>query len=413
MQTQVQTAKVGSDKKQVTKLTFTSGDYGVMAIPGVDCASMVSLFIPVTDVPRELDQFMEINPRVPSRNVKGLLKGPVVGGMLETLRDAPSDFVIKNNGIDILATSVKCDADQIVAVFADKGLHGIVNGGHTYAAIMEAIETADAEQLKQLGLAYVRINIYEGVGADLVAEMAEGRNTSKQVDESSLMNLQGEYDVIRRVLRGTPAASSISYFQGDSGPVYISEVLSYLALFDVGRFTDSKHPQGIYNRASLGLKYFKEDLEVSAAQVRRRIDLLPEILRLVDEVRAAIPEAAKKNGFKFGMMGAVGSKAGAKKQRGQTLPFTGQAVDYRVPMGWAMPIIAAFRANVRVDAAGRLEWRLNNGELLKATIEDLVAVCLEEHRSNGGRPEQVGKSQAVFGACYNRVQLYLAKRRLL
>lgn len=412
MQTQVQTAQVGN-KKQVTKLTFSSNDGGVMNIPGVEGAFMVSFFIPVTEVPPDLDRYMGVNPRVPSRSIKGLLKGPVVAGMLATLRDAPSDFVIKNNGIDILADDVDYKAGAVKASFKDLGLHGIVNGGHTYAAIREAIETADIEQMKALAQAYVRINIYEGIGADLVVEMAESRNRSRQVDESSLMNLSGEFDAIRRVLRGTHSEPHIAYSQGSDGDVYISELLVYLAILDVGRFSDKRHPQGLYNRASLGIRYFKEDLQKSPAQVNRRILMLPDILKLVDHVRAAVPEAAKKNGFKFGMLSVDGEKAGSKKQRGQTLPFTGQKVDYRVPMGWVTPIVAAFRANLKSDSAGHLEWRLNCNELLKATIGDLTAVCLAEHRANGGRPEQVGKKEAAYARCYNVIELYLAKKRLL
>lgn len=413
MQTQMQTAQVGSSKKQVTKLTFTSKDGGVMNIPGVEGAFMVSFFIPVTEVPDTLDQFMEVNPRVPSRTVKGLLKGPVVAGMLETLREAPTDFIIKNNGIDILAENVDYKADHITATFRDKGLHGLVNGGHTYAAIREAVETADAAQLKQLAQAYVRINIYDGVSADLVAEMAGARNTSKQVDESSLMNLSGEFDQIRRALRGTAAEQSISYFQGDAGPVYISEVLVFSALLDVGRFTDKKHPHGLYNRAALGLRYFKEDLQNDPGQVKKRIQMLPQILELVDRVRAAIPEAAKKNSFKFGMLDVGGQKAGSKKQRGQVLPFTGETIDYRVPLGWVYPIVAAFRANIKQARDGTLEWRMNVGELLKATIVDMVAVCLSEHRAAQLRPEIVGKKEAAYARCYNVIELYLARKRLI
>lgn len=413
MQTQVQTAQIKSSGKQVTKLTFKSQDGGVMNLPGVEDAFMVSFFIPVVDLPAALDAFMEVNPRVPNRTMKGLLSGPVVADMLSTLRDAPDDFVIKNNGIDILAQDVDYKSGTVFATLVDKGLHGIVNGGHTFAAIREAIDTADIAQLETLNRAYVRINIYEGVSADLVAEMAEGRNRSKQVDDSSLMNLSGEFDLIRRALRGTPAETAISYHQGDSGTVYISELLTYLALFDVGRFTDKSHPQRLYNRASLGLKYFKEDLQAGPAQVKRRIQILPNILQLVDRVNLAIPEAAKKGGFKFGMLNVDGEKAGSKKQRGQILPFTGERTDYRIPKGWTIPIVSAFRANLKSDSTGNLEWRMNNDELLRATIVNLVAVCLAEHRSHNLRADLVGKRESAYSRCYNVIELYLAKRRLL
>lgn len=414
MQTQVQEAKIrGQDKnKDTTLITLDVSEYGEIAVPGLEGASYGTCFVPVTELPTVFDEFMAVNPRVPNRTKRGVLTGPVSQGILKTLRELPDEMALKNQGLYILADNVSFKGGKLRFTLSDKGKHGLVNGGHTYAAIMEAREGATEEELAQLGEAYVKLNIMSGIPVDFVAELAEGLNRSRQVDDPSLMNLQGEFDAIRRVLKDTPAAQHIAYHQGDRGEVYISEILVYLALFDVDRFTERRQPSGLYNRQALGLKYFQEDVKNKHKSIRQRIQLLPDILWLVDAVRLAVPEAARKGGFQFGRA-KVGGDGRAKLQKEIVLPFTEQTTTYRVPAGWVYPIVSAFRANLGQDKDGRLDWRVPLRQLLPDVIEDLAAVCAAEHRSAGDRPELVGKRDSAYSQCYTRVQLYLAKKRLL
>ncbi|MBV8119772.1 MAG: AIPR family protein [Alphaproteobacteria bacterium] len=63
------------------------------------------------------------------------------------------------------------------------------NGGHTYAAIRDTIENADEVTRASLERAHVRLHLLQGVDDSKVAEIAEGLNRSKQVDDPSLANL--------------------------------------------------------------------------------------------------------------------------------------------------------------------------------------------------------------------------------
>jgi hypothetical protein len=68
-------------------------------------------------------------------------------------------------------------------------IHGIVNGGHTSAAIREAItgdQTTESE-LELIDKAYVRIHLMQGLPQDKVSDIAEGLNKSKPVDNPSLL----------------------------------------------------------------------------------------------------------------------------------------------------------------------------------------------------------------------------------
>lgn len=417
--TSLSKSKVNEKDNGTLKLQMPVEDYRSLPIPGVGSAKLGVTYIRILDLPGALDNYMEINPRVPNRNKAGVLNGPVVKGILQTIRDTPVEMVLKNQGIYLLVEHAAFrkevgDEGTLYLSFTDPGKHGIINGGHTYAAIREAIETASESEVEALKEAYVRLHIFQGIDADFVPEIAEGLNRSKQVDDPSLVNLQGEFDIIRKVMTDVPGASSIAYHQGDSGDVYISELLVYLSLFNTERFNDKRHPNALYNRQALGLKYFSEDMAERKSLMQALIQKLPEFLKLADQIRKLTPAAARKNHFKFGAAKVTGSdRAGSPKQRGTLLPFIGEKMDYRVPNGWVYPMLAAFRANLKRDAKDQLSWRVPLDKLLPDVIEDLVGVCVVEHRDNNMRPELIGKRESAYGQCYTRLELYLAKKGVL
>lgn len=398
------------------QLNLPVEEYRALPIPGVGEAKLGVCYVRAVDLPPALDSFMSINPRVPSRTARGILTGPVAHGILETLRNNPDQMAVKNQGIYLMVDHVDFAREKggkgvLHLRFTDPGKHGIINGGHTYAAVREAVESAEGEELEALKNAYVRLHIYENIEEDFVPEIAEGLNRSKQVDNPSLVNLQGEFDIIRKVMRGTAGEKAIAYHQGDSGDIYISELLVGLELFNKQRFSDKKHPNSLYNRQSLGLKYFSEDMELSKGNLDALIKKLPDFLWLSDSIRKLTPEAAKRNNFKFGQMKAEAKvRAGGPKQRGIALPFLGETVNYRVPNGWVYPMLAAFRANLRQKNGKSYEWIVPLAEILPEVIDELVGVCVVEHRDNNTRPELIGKRESSYSQCYTKIQLYLAKR---
>jgi hypothetical protein len=77
-------------------------------------------------------------------------------------------------------------------------------------------------------------------------------------------------------------------------------------------------------------------------------------------------------------------------------------------------MLSAFRANLKKTDDGKsYEWRVPLDKILPEVIEDLVGVCVVEHRDNNMRPELIGKRESAYNQCYTKVQLYLAKKRLL
>jgi hypothetical protein len=411
----MKSASVVSSSVSVSPFTFTvpTSEYRSLPIPGLEGTKVGDCFVGVTELPEQLDHFMEVNPRVPSRTQKGVLSGPVIKGITQTLIDDPEDMAIKNQGIyllvqDAVFTRASGGSGQLTITLADPARHGIVNGGHTYAAIRDAIDNADDEELKNITRAQVRLHILQGIEESKVAEIAEGLNRSKQVDDPSLANLQGHFDRIRDVMKGKNGADAIAYHQGSEGDVYIAEVLVFLEMFNRERFDRKKHPHYLYSRTKSALQFYQKDLESRPSPLDLLVPRLPEILELSDMIRRETPPAAKRIGFEFGRMKAGKSRAGARTNKNIPLPFLNSTMGHRVPNGWLYPMLAAFRANVRWDIPTmKFDWKVPLAKLVPAVIDDLVGVCVSEHRDNNLQPDKVGKRESTYGQCYDKVQLYL------
>jgi hypothetical protein len=396
---------------------FGTDEYRSIPIPGIKHAKMGTCFIKVTDLPPDLERFMEVNPRVPKRTAKGVLSGPVVAGILRTLRESPEDMAIKNQGIFILAEDVFFEKQsggrgEMTLHLTDPALHGIVNGGHTFAAICEAVggTTSTEEELEMVDRAYVRLHIVQGIPRDKVADIAEGLNKNKPVDNPSLLNLQGCFDEIIKVMKGKPGEEQIAYYQGHPGSVDVTEVLTFMEMLNPWRFSRTVHPYTLYRNKSSMLRLFEEDYAAGKADspMQLIVQRLPEILRLSDDIRALVPENAKSVGFEFGRMktGKREERAGSQRNKGIKLVFNEKPVDYRVPNGWILPMLAAFRANVDTSKK-RMDWILPLDKLLPMVIKDLVQVCVNQHKA-GLPPEEVAARESSFTQCYDKVLLRLA-----
>lgn len=400
-------------------ISIPAEEFRSLPVPGVSFpAKLSTCFARVTDLPAQLADFMSVNPRVPRKTAKNILTGPVPKAILETLRERPEDMAFKNAGIYLLVDSVehvreKGGAGILRATLTEATRHGIVNGGHTFAAIREAIETADETELKALQSAFVRLHLLQGVPHDMVPEIAEGLNRSKQVQDPSLENLRGHFDEIKKVMKGKAGSEAIAYHEGADGDVYIGEILAFIEMFNLERYPKDEHPYGLYAHQSRAVREFAEDFDAATSPVKLVIERLPEILLLADRIREEVPVVAKsKVDFEYGRMKPdKNKKARAKLPTPLPLPFVGRSTSYRLPNGWLYPILSAFRANVVWDLKrNQFDWRVPNEEILKECMPDLVSVCVNEHRNNNQRPEWVGKRDSAYRQCALHVELYLAKK---
>lgn len=410
-------ATVSKTGTRPVELLIHVDDFRVQRLPGLPAAKVGSAFISAAELVKHLplDDWLKVNPRVPNRNAKEVLTGHVVRGIRETLQGSPGDFAIKNQGLYLLVEEIGefdrlRDGGRLRLKLSDPEAHGLCNGGHTYSAIREYAETADDP--KTLEEAFVRLHIFEGIDPDKVPLMAEGLNRSKQVDDPSLQNLRGLYDSIRDQMGEKNGWDQIAYHQGENGSYYITEIVRSLMFFNCERFDDRFHPNNLYRQQKKMVGMFEEDYNKSPSPIALIVPHTHEILSLMDKIAKATPAAAKSMRFELGRMSDGGkARAGSDKHRDTSLYFIDETMDYKIPNGWLMVMLAAFRANVKWDIEkGIFKWRVPLDELLPEVIDNLVRVCVQEYRDNKVKPDEMARNASIYEQCYDKVALTLHKR---
>ena len=126
------------------------------------------------------------------------------------------NFYLLNRGILISAKEVSYSnySNEVTISFEDFDVHGNVDGGHTYKMILQERDQID------FGQQYVKIEILVGVEGIFQA-LAAARNTSVQVQDKSIAELEDRFDIIKSALAGENYMSRIFFKENDS-VVFIS-----------------------------------------------------------------------------------------------------------------------------------------------------------------------------------------------
>src|SRR5438477_4257002 len=362
--------------------------------------------VDVRDLPA-LSAWRKSNVRDPK------LSGAVPKAIRESVHDNPELFVFLNRGIVLAAESVSFNnqTSQLTLTLADPDLHGLLDGGHTYNILLEERETLQEPQ-------YVKLEILEGFKQEEMPTLVDARNTSNQVRDQSLMNLQGEFEKLKRALALHHYSGLIAYKEhellddGGSKPIDVREVIAILTCFDRAYFSERVHPINAYRSKSACLQHFSDH----KANYEKIYTLASDILELYDHVQLMLPDlynrvrgkSGEVAGGKFGKLTGVTTYDG--KRRAQLL-FIGQESKYGVPAGFVYPVLAAFRA-LLVEKSGRYAWGkgVDPLTLLKGQLGETLADTIGNFALDARNPSKTGKSPLVWQACYQAAQVaYLSR----
>lgn len=348
----------------------------------------------------DLSDWRQINVRDPK------LTGAVPKAIRESFRDKPDMFVFMNRGIVISVDKIAFDnkASTVTIKLANPRLHGLLDGGHTYNIVMEETQVISEPQ-------YIRVEFLEGFEHDDITDLVDARNTSNQVREQSLMNLAGEFENLKKALKGTPYLDLISFKEyefdadGNPKPIDVREVVAILTVFDRDHFSESSHPIMAYNTKAACLKHFQQH----ARSYRKMYPIAQDLLALYDYVRDQLPvlynkargEMGNVSGGKFGRLTGVTYYKGKRSQR---LHFIGKESKYGVPDGFTYPVLGAFRALLE-EKDGQYVWGKSADpvEMLKGDLGLKLADTIGNFALDTQNPSKTGKSPLVWQTCYQSV----------
>jgi len=368
------------------------------------------------------------------------LKSPVAKKIEQTIIDKPEDFYLANRGSTIIAEEVNFDAKtgEVEIVIVDTDNQGLADGattdavlakvqtqmareltdnkGANYAEWLESIKNNNKIDMSKvpevLRNGRIHLEVFVGLdGRERIANLVEGRNTSRQVKGWSMADFKQEFDWLKEVIDAekSPFAGKIGYEENSGKPLTVLDVLSILTLFHPE--FDQKDEMGkdkapVVAYANKGRMDKRLEDETLRAGYKKLAPLIPDILQLHDYVYAGF-EAAYEAAF--GQKARLGKRDGVKSYlMGQPLELelTGLKSNYLIPSGFIFPLLASFRALV-VYRGDKTAWKLDPFAFWDQHGKELVMELMEQVEGQGGNPNVAGKKKLVYTALNNKAKIAL------
>jgi len=355
------------------------------------------LLVKAVDVPEGIT--LEPNPRAESDRVNYSIY-KAVKKSLET-PDDPT-FHLKNKGITLLAHKVELSEDKKTAILYLGDGDGIADGGHTYRIILASKKEKTCPDSQ-----YVKFEIITGVEA-LGVDITEGLNTTVQVQPSSLDNLRGRFDWIKKTIKDMPYAGDVGYEENENKEYDIREIVSLMTMFNVKHFPSTTHPKMAYVSKAKCLGLYEKD----QASFEMLQPILKDILYLADYASVKGYEKCNEEGLHPG--GWVGVYEGGKKDK--KFLFMQVEHKYRMYDGALYPILGALRFLVEKKKGDTTySWRLDSFDKVKSFYDEiapkLLTATYNTSQTYGRKPNPIGKSDNHWEQLYQSVELHYLRTR--
>ena len=364
--------------------------------PFNDITKKYVFYVKICDVAEGIP--MSTNPRDQK------LTSGVAQAIKESLESNDGYFHLKNRGIVLSAKSCTYNnkTKEVTINFTDDMLHGNIDGGHTYKIVCDH-RNAGLEQ-------YVQFEVMTGV-EDIIEKLAEARNTSVQVDEKSMAELQQKFDPIKEGLEGMTFFTRIAFkqnqqaFDDDTNKklkmIDAREVVAIINMFNIDKFDAMNHPIKAYSSKAKMLDLYLEDPEY----YRRYVNIMPDIFDLYDAIETEFATAFNETGGRYGRKKYSGYKDGNIIG---TSKFGLQEICYKIPDGLIYPAVAAFRSLVIFNSeTNKYEWKngVNPISVWDKCKASMTSQIMNFASAIGDNPNAVGKDSNIWNLAYMTVLL--------
>ncbi|MBI4297989.1 MAG: AIPR family protein [Chloroflexi bacterium] len=317
---------------------------------------------------------------------------------------ADLSFHLKNKGVTILARHVEYSADKKTAILYLGEGDGIADGAHTYEIVRESKIDGTCPEGQ-----FVKFEVLTGTPLGMGVDITGGLNTAVQVDDASLLNLEGEFDWVKETLAATSFGNLISYKQNAEGEYDIREILGLITLFNINLFPYPQHPKDAYVSKAKCLDMYVANRD-SFKMLR---PILVDILLLHDyvHIQSRVKYNERTGGRAAGMVGVY-----ATKKRGDyDFIFSGAQASYKLYDGALYPMLGSLRFLVEQKPGENVySWKLGSLEKLEAFFDEvaheLVGTTYKTSLTYGRKPNPIGKDENHWDNMYKTVALhYLSK----
>lgn len=357
------------------------------------------MYIAICDVKDLPDSFpMETNPREQkmTTNVAKKIKESL-------LSPTELNFYLLNRGILLSAKDVSYSnySNEMTITFEDFEVHGNVDGGHTYKTILQNRDQLDA------GQQYVKLEILTGIEG-IFQSLAAARNTSVQVQDKSIAELEDRFDIIKNTLASESYITNVFFKENDSGDIDVADMLALLNMFNIDRYSGmTAFPINSYSSKKKCIDLYiadhKQHGEADTNPYIKMTSIMADIFKLYDAIEVGMNKFYRQKN-PSGRYGATKGVVLPKAGQQLSSKFLKNDIDASSPNGFIYPILGAFRALVE-EADGMYRWKKNPFAVLEKVGAELVESTVSMSRSLGNNPQSVGKDQNIWKTLYMTVAM--------
>lgn len=396
-------------ENEFLELTFSADDVSTMKEKIADGTFRIRRWVKINVQEflnfEELTKWTEVNPRQQD------LKSKPAKAMRATLTGEIEDiFHFLNRGISIsvgeCTVSNNKDKKTVKIKLLDKSKHGVFDGAHSMGVLIQVLKKSEI-----VGEKHVMLEILEGV-EDILFDLARSRNTSTQVKEKSLANLEGKFDFIKEALKNESFYNNIMWVENGDGEITINFIIQVLTAFN----QNLQHKAMIKTYSGAGsceTAYIKEyDRTIKNKKDNNFYKMVPlysDIFEFVDYVLVSLPKIHNKNGYYEGR-GKFGGLKGVTKKVGyfpRLFAKQGGYMDYKIPHALYFPILAAMRQLYKEGDDGMYHWIIEPKKVFNEVGDNLVAKVMGCYFDKNGSVNEMGKSLNLWIDTYEIVRSYM------
>lgn len=357
------------------------------------------MYIAICDVKNLPDDIpMETNPRK-----QKLTMGVPKKIKASLLDETYLDFYLLNRGLCISAADVTFNnySNEMTVLFEDFEYHGDVDGGHTYEVIK-----ANRDKL-EFNKQFVKLEILTGI-EDIFQRLAAARNTSTQVQDKSIAELENRFEIIKKATEGERYYSDIYFEENDEGSIDVTDILAILNMFNLDAYPDKeKFPTASYSSKKKCINTYiechKQYGDTAENPYVKMVPIMKDIFKLYDYIEVNMARYYKEK-YSSGKYGSIKGVSPSKRGELFKSKFLANNMEYITPTGFIYPILGSFRALLK-EEQGVYKWTKNPFVVMDELGGDLVATTVERSRTLGNNPQSVGKDAGNWKTLYMTVRL--------
>lgn len=351
------------------------------------------LWINFKDLPDNIS--LDVNPRKPKMNTA------VAKELIKAVKADDETFDINNRGMVITAKDLKINSDNSVTIDFDDNhkLYGILDGGHTYTAIIQNRDAISDDLMKEK---FVKAEVIVGSDVD-IQQLADARNTSLQVSDIALYELDDKFSFIKDSIDSESYGAEVAYKDNDTKPIPVADLLRLMFMFNIKRFPgNTAVPTAAYSSKRAVFIDYKKEYEKDDNIYKKLAPQLPKLIDLYEEVETTLPEMYRKYKKEEGKKSKFGGLRGVEVQKdGEGFTeFNMKEKNYSISNGFLFPIYGAFRALLEENPeTGEITWKVDPYKVWNTVGVELVQTTFE----TGNNPQTVGKTKTLWQANYRIV----------